>query len=103
MNKRVLVLTGTTDILRQPNETDNTMEEVFDLTLPSKQRYVKKYGYDLLSLRSFGKDRQNRFTESDIGFLRVLRAFELLENYDIVMWIDADSIITNHNFSIDDF
>ena len=42
MNKRVLVLTGTTDILRQPNETDNTMEEVFDLTLPSKQIYVKK-------------------------------------------------------------
>ena len=79
MSKRVLVLTGTTDILRQPNETDCTMEEVFDLTLPSKQRYVKKHGYDLLSLRSFGKDKQNRFTEFDLGFLRVLRTFEMLE------------------------
>lgn len=103
MSKRVLVLTGTTDILRQPNETDNTMEEVFDLTLPSKQRYVKKHGYDLLSLRSFGKDTQKRFTELDLGFLRVLRTFEMLEYYDAVMWIDADSIITNDNFSIDDF
>jgi hypothetical protein len=32
-NKRVLVLTGTTDILRSSSETDNTMEEVFDLNL----------------------------------------------------------------------
>jgi hypothetical protein len=103
MNKRVLLLTGTTDILRKPNETDNTMEEVFDLTLPSKQRYVKKHGYDLLSLRSFGKDTHNRFTELDLGFLRVLRTFEMLEYYDAVMWIDADSIITNDNFCIDDF
>jgi hypothetical protein len=103
MNKRVLLLTGTTDILRKPNETDNTMEEVFDLTLPSKQRYVKKHGYDLLSLRSFGKDRHNRFAELDLGFLRVLRTFEMLEYYDAVMWIDADSIITNDNFCIDDF
>jgi hypothetical protein len=102
-NKRVLVLTGTTDILRSPTETDNTMQEVFDLTLPSKQRYAKKHGYDLLSLRSFGSDKYNIFKDSNIGFLRVLRAFEMLEYYDIVMWIDADSIITNHNFSINNF
>ena len=102
-NKRILLLTGTTDILRSPNETDNTMEEVFDLTLPSKQRYAKKYGYDLLSLRSFGSDKQNIFKDKHLGFLRALRAFEMLEHYDIVMWIDADSIITNDNFSINDF
>jgi len=102
-NKRVLLLTGTTDMLRSPNETDNTMEEVFDLTLPSKQRYAKKYGYDLLSLRSFGSDKHNIFKDTHIGFLRTLRAFEMLYNYDTVMWIDADSIITNYNFSVDDF
>ena len=102
-NKRVLVLTGTTDILRSSSETDNTMEEVFDLTLPSKQKYAKIHGYDLLSLRSFGKDKQNRFKDSNIGFLRALRAFEMIEYYDIVMWIDADSIITNNNFSVNDF
>lgn len=102
-NKRVLVLTGTTDILRSSSETDNTMEEVFDLTLPSKQRYAKKHGYDLLSLRSFGSDKRNIFKDNHIGFLRALRTFEMLEHYDIVMWIDADSIITNDNFSINDF
>lgn len=104
MSKRVLVLTGTTDMLRKPEETDNTMEEVFDLTLPSKERYVKKHGYDLLSLRSFGVDNKNIFTDKiDLGFLRVIRAFEMLEYYDAVVWIDADSIITNNKFSINDF
>ena len=103
MNKRVLLLTGTTDMLRRENETDNTMEEVFDLTLPSKQRYAKKHGYDLMSMRSFGSDRHGRFKNTDLGFIRVLRAFEMLEYYDYVMWIDADSIITNENYTIDDF
>jgi hypothetical protein len=103
MSKRVLVLTGTTDILRQPNETDNTMEEVFDLTLPSKQRYAKKHGYDLLALRSFGTDKNKLFDDTELGFLRELKTFEMLEYYDTVMWIDADSIITNDNFSINDF
>lgn len=103
MTKRVLLLTGTTDRLRQANETDNTMEEVFDMTLPSKQRYVKRHGYDLLSLRSFGTDKNNRFSDDELGYLRMLRSFEMLEYYDIVMWIDADSIITNDQFSVNDF
>ena len=103
MNKRVLILTGTTDILRNPNETDFTMEEVFDLTLPSKVNYAKKHGYDILALRSFGTDQNNVFTHTDLGFLRVLKTFDMLKHYDIVMWVDADSIITNDNFSIDDF
>lgn len=103
MKNRVLLLTGTTDMLRKADETDNTMEEVFDLTLPSKQRYTKKHGYDIMSMRSFGSDKHNRFKDTDLGFIRVLRAFEMLEYYDYVMWIDADSIITNENFTINDF
>lgn len=103
MNKKILVLTGTTDILRSPTETDSTMEEVYDLTLSSKERYAKKHGYDLLSLRSFGSDFTNTFKPTHLGFLRALRSFEMLQNYDIVMWIDADTIITNLDYSISDF
>ena len=103
INQRTLVLTGTTDILRKQEDTDSYMEEVFDLTLPSKQRYVKRHGYDLLSLRSFGEDTGGIFKNTNIGFLRFVRAFEMLEYYDTVMWIDADSIITNTNFSINEF
>jgi len=103
MNSRILMITGTTDMLRSPTETDNTMEEVFNLTLPSKLRYVEKHGYDILSLRSFGKDNKYGFEETDLGYLRVVRCFEMLEYYDSVMWIDADSLITNYNYSITDF
>lgn len=107
-NKRVLMLTGTTDIGKGllagwPSAEDNYMEEVFNLTLPSKQRYCKKYGYDLLSLRSFGIDKKNRYKSDDIGALRVLRTIEMSQYYDAVMWIDADSIITNDNISINEF
>ena len=38
-DRRILVMTGTTDVLRDvldPNHTDAVMEEVFDSTLPSK-------------------------------------------------------------------
>jgi hypothetical protein len=107
-NKRVLMITGTTDLGKGllpgwPSAEDNYMEEVFNLTLPSKQRYCKKHGYDLLSLRSFGTDKKNRYKSDDIGALRVLRSIEMSEYYDAVMWIDADSIITNDNISINEF
>lgn len=102
-NKRTLILTGSTDNLRHPNEIDNTYEEVFELTLPSIQKYVKKYNYDLLTIRSFGSDNSNMFENKHIGFLRMMRAFQMLDYYDVVMWIDSDSIITNFNYSINDF
>jgi hypothetical protein len=103
MKQRTLVLTGTTDINRSPSETDNKMEEVFDLTLPSKQRYAKKHGYDLLAIRDFGVDNKYGIKSTEIGFLRDIRVFELLSSYDIIMWIDADSLITNDNIGINDF
>ena len=108
-DRRILVMTGTTDVLRDvhdPDHTDVLMEEVFDLTLPSKQRYAKKHGYDLCSLRSFGNDIHGRFNPDSpfwVGPMRVMRVFEMLQHYDVVMWIDADSVITNDNYTIDDF
>lgn len=101
MNKKVLILTGFTDILLDPSEEFKT-EKVFNLTLPSKKRYASKHGYDLLALNSFGKV-DNLFNETKIGFLRAFRAFELLSHYDVVMWIDADALITNDTYTIDDF
>ena len=107
MNKQVLILTGTTDEFAfntsKDNKVfyhhlnDNTMEEVFELTLPSKQRYAKKYGYDLLTMRSFKNGNMYGFNKDfDMGFLRAVRTFEMLKYYDFVMWVDADAIITNH-------
>jgi hypothetical protein len=104
MNKRVLVLTGTTeDIVLHKNLNDNKMQEVFELTLPSKQRYAMKYGYDLLTMRSFGNDDRNNFKDVQLGCLRLYRTFQMLEHYDVVMWLDADAIVTNDTYSIEDF
>jgi len=56
-----------------------------------------------LALRSFGSDKKYGLKDTDIGYLRALRAFEMLEYYDAVMWIDADAIITNPEIKIEDF
>lgn len=104
MKKRVLILTGTTeDIVLHKNLNDNKMQEVFELTLPSKQKYAMKYGYDLLTMRSFGNDDRNNFKDIQLGCLRLYRTFQMLENYDVVMWLDADAIVTNNRYSIEDF
>jgi hypothetical protein len=102
MNKQVLILTGTTDEYLF-HENGVKMQEVFDLALPSKERYAKKYNYDLLTIRSFKNGNIYGFNKDiDLGFLRVTRAFEMLAHYDLVMWIDADAIITN-DIPISDF
>lgn len=109
--KKVLLITGTTDIIRPQGSNDATHEELFELTLPSKQRYAKKHGYDLLTMRSFGDSSPYGFTEDNvpfpynkqIGFLRAVVAFEMLFTYETVFWIDSDSIITNYNYDLTTF
>jgi hypothetical protein len=104
MSSRVLIVTGYTDEFRtEASAADNTMADLIKYTLPSKQRYVEKHGYDLLSLRSLGSDVHGIFNNNEIGFQRFLRTVEMLVSYDIVMWLDADSIITNDNYKIEDF
>jgi hypothetical protein len=104
MNQRILIITGYTDEFRtEISASDNTMADLVDLTLPSKQRYAKKHGYDLLSMCSLGYDIRGAFQPNEIGFQRALRSFEMLLSYDIVMWLDADSIITNDEYKIEDF
>jgi hypothetical protein len=104
MRNRVLIITGYTDDFRSGESiADNTMADLVDYTLPSKERYARKHGYDLLSVRSLGSDVHGLFGSQEIGFQRVLRTFEMLISYNTVMWLDADSIITNDNYRIEDF
>lgn len=96
--KKVLLITGTTNILG-----NEKAEELFDLTLPSKERYAKKHGYDLLAMRSFGDGNPYGFRDTHVGFLRAVVAFEMLFTYETVFWIDADSLITNHDYDLKTF
>jgi len=89
--KKVLILTG----------GDSNMRNVLDLTLPSKEKYAKKHGYDFIVKRSF--DEEMIKYNLGLGFIRAIMVFNYLEEYDVVMWIDGDSIITNDSFSIEQF
>jgi len=95
-SRKVLVITG----------GDSRVHSVLDLTIPSKFRYAQKHKYDFNILRSFKSipsiniDGENLI---GLGFSRVIYAFQMLEHYDVVMWLDSDSIVTNSNLTIDDF
>jgi hypothetical protein len=91
--KKVLVFTG----------ADEKMKDVFNLTIPSKLNYAKKWNYDFLLINSFKVYSQYGMDDRHIGFSRFLHAMELLSHYDYVMWIDGDSIITNDSYNINDF
>jgi len=103
MKNRVLVITGTTDINTDPSLGEPLFKDVFDTTFSSKTNYVKMHNYDLLSLNGFGKDFFGRYRENEIGFLRIVKVFNMIEEYDYVMWIDADAMITNPSMPIENF
>ena len=90
---KTLILTG----------CDKSMYDVLDLTIPSKQQYAAKHGYDFMSVRSFPGDAECGLEERHIGFQRTVLAFKLLRHYESVIWVDADSIITNFDYKIENF
>jgi lipopolysaccharide biosynthesis glycosyltransferase len=97
MKKNVLILTG----------ADEKMHDVLDLTIPSKLKYARKYGYDFMTLSSFRKYPEYNINSSndviDLAFSRTIYMFQMLEHYDVIMWLDGDSIITNDNYNIETF
>lgn len=105
MKKRTLIVTGYAkeeqDIYLSNN--DIPLRQIADMTITSKQKYTKKHQYDFLSIRDFGVDNEKNLHENNLGFLRVSRTADMLKYYDIVVWLDADSIITNDDIKIEDF
>lgn len=97
--ERVLILTGA----QIPPRNDKKIKDVLRLTIPSKLRYANKWDYDFLLINSFKIYSQYNMTEKHLGFTRFIFALELLNHYDIVMWLDGDSIVTNEKYNIHDF
>jgi hypothetical protein len=67
-----------------------------DITLPRLQQYCKMHKYDLQT--EIFKGDMNR-----IGWERFARVAELLHSYETVMWCDADALITNPTYTLDQF
>ena len=103
MKNKVLVITGTTDINTNLSDGELLFKNVFDKTFVSKLNYVNRHDYDFLSLKNFGKDKSGKYGENQIGFLRILKVFNMIEDYDYIMWLDADALITNPSMSVEDF
>lgn len=90
---KTLILTG----------SDSSMKELLALSNISKQQYASMHGYDFLSVHTFFEDKECGFNDYHIGFLRATKAFKMLRFYDNVMWLDADAVVTNFNYKIQDF
>jgi hypothetical protein len=81
--------------------SDENMYSVLNLTLQSKLEYTNKHNYDFLIVKNWTNiTKQN--IKNGIGVLRVALCFEHLQNYDVVVWLDGDSIVTNSNIKIED-
>ena len=92
---RTLIITG----------SEESMWNVLDLTLNSKYKWCQANGYDILIKRTWPDKPKLNFKGdlNHLGFLRAVACFEQLRYYDVVMWLDGDSIITNQNYKIEDF
>lgn len=92
--QKVLVVTG------YGNQKDiDDWHLVSNLTFNSKNKWCQKHGYDILHVNFFEDVRQK--TEH-LGFLRVIKAIDLLQNnYDVVLWLDGDTLVTNQEMTID--
>lgn len=71
-----------------------SMKEVADLTIPTHIKFAETLGWDQTSLVAQQEDCL--WAKMD------LISHHLEKPYDVVLWIDADAMITNTNKSIDD-
>jgi len=75
-------------------------KECMKFGIESKVRYCKKHNYDFIDDESVyyekGKDRP-------IAWSKILIVKKYLPYYDYVVWMDADTLITNDNIKLEDY
>lgn len=73
----------------------NSYEELAAITIPVMEIYCAKHGYDL-NINKIANDKS-------FHFVKTVDTRKLLDKYDVVMGIEADVLITNHNIKVEDF
>lgn len=76
---------------------NNNFEEVGSLSSENKILYCSKQGYDFVRSDCIPDER------FAFNWVKPLAINKLMDNYDYIMWSDADSIITNMTIRIEDF
>ncbi len=74
----ILVLTG----------YDDNMQDLGDICLPSKRAYAERHGYAFECVREYPKDVHPSWHK-----LQLLK--ERISMYEAILWLDADTIVTN--------
>jgi len=87
---KILIYTG------YANGERGNFTEWANKTTQNKFEYAEKHGYGFLSERNYkGYDRP-------ISWYKIYKILNLINDYDWVVWMDADSLITNYNVKIED-
>jgi hypothetical protein len=84
--KQTLLLTG----------CDNAMNDVAAVTHDNHRAYAARHGYDFRRMSEPDYQPGSHPSWQKLRFLQ-----KLLPEYDRILWIDADAIVTNPGFSID--
>jgi hypothetical protein len=79
----ILVLTG----------YDDNMKELGDICMPSKLAYAERHGYHFECVRDYPKDVHPSWHK-----LQLLK--DRIDQYDAILWLDADSIVTEPNRTV---
>lgn len=82
---KLLVLTG----------YDDAIACVGDVTTPSKAAYAAVRGYDFFCERHYTPD-------SHPSWQKIRLLYDLLPRYDAVLWLDADTLVTNPEIRVED-
>lgn len=83
---KTLVLTG----------ADANMAEIHAITVEGKRRWAAAAGYDFHELRQWNSD-------SPIVWQKMAWVQRGLRDYDTVIWLDADALLTNLDARLEDF
>ena len=75
---------------------DDAMREIGDLTTPGKLAYAQRHGYDFKCVRNYNK-------ETHPSWQKLYVIWENLNGANYVLWLDADSVITNPSMAVGDW
>lgn len=72
-------------------------QSLADVTIPNTQRYCDKHGYELRAIK------HSEPYESDFGYMKLTASMNMFANdeADIILNLDLDCLITNHEIKIE--
>ena len=78
---------------------DKNIKEYAELSRESIQKYCTKYNHDYICYNDFNQD-----LHYPVNWLKAEKILETLEqNYEVVLFLDSDIVITNYNKNITDY